>query len=386
MKKKEKQKKSKVWQQYIAIAFFMLIGAVCGYIIISYSDRAADAGRPLYERLQSAIGLLFGMYAAIIVQLIIHEAGHLVFGLLSGYKFNSFCVFSFMWVKENGKIRFRRFSIAGTAGQCLMAPPDMVDGKIPLLLYNLGGSLMNIFSGMIFLGLFFIFKDILFLSSLLLLFSVVGFVLAAMNGVPMRMGMVDNDGYNAVALTRSREAMRSFGVQMKVNEQISKGVRLKDMPEEWFVVPSDEAMKNSMVAATGVFACNRLMDEGKYDEANKLMAHMLEIDSDMVGLHRNLLICDRVYVELITENRREVLDSMLTEELGQFMRAMKNSPSILRTKYAYALLCEKDNERAERIKSLFEKCAKTYPCQSDIVSERELMELAEKRLELSNSE
>ena len=267
-----------------------------------------------------------------------------------------------------------------------MAAPDMVNGKLPVLLYNLGGSLMNIIAGMVFLGLFFIFKEILFLSSLLLLFSVVGFVSAVMNGVPMRMGMVDNDGYNAVALTRSREAMRSFWVQMKVNEQISKGVRLKDMPEEWFVVPSDEAMKNSMVAVVGIFSCNRLMDEGKYDEADNLMAHMLEIDSGMVGLHRNLLICDRIYVELITENRREILDSMLTKELLQFMRAMKNSPSILRTKYAYALLCENDNERAERIKRLFEECAKTYPYQNDIVSERELMEFAEKRLELSNLE
>lgn len=46
--------------------------------------------------------LLFG----IILQIIIHEAGHLFFGLLSGYKFISFKVFNFAIVKdEENKIQ-----------------------------------------------------------------------------------------------------------------------------------------------------------------------------------------------------------------------------------------------------------------------------------------
>lgn len=374
----EKQKKKKiVWQQYIAMAFFVLIGAVCGFLMISYIDKGTDDGAPLYKEILSFVGLFLGMYAAIFVQMIIHEAGHLVFGLLSGYKFSSFRIFSFMWVKENGKIKFRRLSLAGTGGQCLMTPPDMADGKIPVALYNLGGSMMNIASGLIFLGLFLIFADIPFLSAVMLLFAVIGFIFAVMNGVPMRMGTVDNDGYNAFALTRSPEAIRSFWVQMKVNEQIAKGVRLKNMPDEWFAVPSDEAMKNSMVAVMGVFACNRLMDAGNFEEADKLMTHMLETDNGMIGLHCSLMICDRMYVELITDNRLEVLDSMFTKEQKKFMKSMKSFPSVLRTEYAYALLCEKDTAKAEQVKARFEKCARTYPYPNEVQSERELMEIAD---------
>ena len=374
----EKQKKKKiVWQKYIAMAFFVLIGAVCGFLMILYIDKGTDDGASLHKEILSFVGLFLGMYAAIFVQMIIHEAGHLVFGLLSGYKFSSFRIFSFMWVKENGKIKFRRLSLAGTGGQCLMTPPDMADGKIPVALYNLGGSVMNIASGMIFLGLFLIFSDIPFLSAVMLLFAVIGFIFAVMNGVPMRMGTVDNDGYNAFALTRSPEAIRSFWVQMKVNEQIAKGIRLKNMPDEWFAVPYDEAMKNSMVAVMGVFACNRLMDEGEFDEADKLMTHMLETDNGMIGLHRSLMICDRMYVEMITDNRLEVLDSMFTKEQKKFMKSMKSFPSVLRTEYAYALLCEKDTAKAEQVKARFEKCARTYPYPNEVQSERELMEIAE---------
>lgn len=57
------------------------------------------------------------------------------------------------------------------------------------------------------------------------------------------MGSVNNDGRNALELSRSEEATRAFWIQMKVNEQIAKGLRLKDMPDEWFKVPSDELMK-----------------------------------------------------------------------------------------------------------------------------------------------
>ena len=379
MKGKHKKKKAKC-QQYIGMVFYVLMGAVCGYLMVMYIDKFTTQ-RTLQEEVLSLIGLLLIMYVAILVQMIVHEAGHLVFGLLSGYKFSSFRIFSFMWVKEEDKIKLRRLSIAGTGGQCLMTPPDMVDGKIPIVSYNLGGALMNIIVGVVSLGLFFSFENVPFLSTVMLMFAVIGFILALMNGVPMRLGTVDNDGYNAFALTRNAEAMRSFWVQMKTNEQIAKGVRLMDMPDEWFAVPSDEAMKNSMVVVIGVFACNRLMDAHKFEEADKLMAHILEIDSGIVDLHRRLMVCDRMYVEMITENRREILEGMLDKEQKKFMKSMKNFPSVLRTEYVYALLGEKDTVKADKVKNQFEKFAKTYPYQNDVQSERELMEIAEKNIQ-----
>lgn len=375
MKKSEGKKKIQ-WQQYIAVAIFMLIGGVCGVLMAQYIDKNARPDTSALEKLFSLACLFVGMYVAIFIQLIIHEAGHLVFGLVSGYKFSSFRIFSFMWVKENEKIRLRRLSIAGTGGQCLMSPPDMKDGKIPLVLYNLGGSLMNVIASALFFALYILTKDTSILSTMLLMCAIVGVAIAIMNGVPMRLGTVDNDGYNAFSLTRNNEAMRSFWIQMKVNEQLARGVRLKDMPDEWFTVPFDEAMKNSMVVVMGIFACNRLMDQQDFQEADKLMEHIMNIESGMVGLHRSLMVCDRMYIEMISENRREIIDGMLTKEQKQFMKQMKKFPSVLRTEYVLALLHDKDDVKAEQIKTLFEKCAKSYPYQNDIESERELIEIA----------
>ena len=375
--KKSNGKKKIQWQQYIAVAFFMLIGAVCGILMVQYVDKNAQADVYLGEEVFSLVCLFVGIYIAIFMQLIIHEAGHLVFGLLSGYKFSSFRIFNFMWVKENEKIRLGRMSIAGTGGQCLMSPPDMKDGKIPLVLYNLGGSLMNVIASVVLFLLYIITKGASILSVMLLMCAIIGVAIAIMNGVPMRLGTVDNDGYNAFSLTRNNEAMRSFWIQMKVSEQLARGVRLRDMPDEWFVVPSDEAMKNSMVVVMGVFACNRLMDKLEFQEADKLMEYIMSIDSGMVGLHRSLMVCDRMYIEMITDNRKEVIEGMLTNEQKQFMKQMKKYPSVLRTEYVLALLQDKDDAKAEQVKTLFEKCAKSYPYQNDVESERELMKIAD---------
>ena len=371
----EKKKKKIDLKKYIPFVFSILIGGVCGALIIKYMGSASDAEKTLGESLWLILVLILQLYAALFLQIVIHEAGHLIFGLMTGYRYSSFRVGSFMWVKEHGRLKFKLLSVAGTGGQCLMVPPEAPDGEIPFVLYNLGGSIINIASSIIFLGLYFILRDIPYASGFFLLLSMIGFAFALLNGIPMKFGLVNNDGHNAMSLGKDREALRSFVLQLKVVEQTSNGVRLKDMPEEWFVIPPTEEMKSSMTAAMGTSACNRLMDGHSFEEADRLMEKLVETGA-LLGLHRNLIICDRIYCELIGENRQTVLEAMLDKQQKKMMKAMKNFPPILRTEYSYALLAEKDMEKAERIKKQFEKAARSYPYQCDIESERELIDIA----------
>ncbi|MDR3269990.1 MAG: M50 family metallopeptidase, partial [Peptococcaceae bacterium] len=64
---------------------------------------------------------------AVVVQLIVHEAGHRVCGLLTGYRFLSFRVFRWMIVKRDDTLQLKEFSLKGTMGQCLLVPPDRID-------------------------------------------------------------------------------------------------------------------------------------------------------------------------------------------------------------------------------------------------------------------
>lgn len=370
------KKKKNQWKQWLIIAFFAAIGGVCGLLLPNLTAQLLDAGTPVWLEMLVLCGSLLLLYVAMFLQLVIHEAGHLVFGQLSGYRFSSFRIGSFMLLSQNGKFTVKRLSLAGTAGQCLMSPPEMSNGTFPVVLYNLGGCIMNLAASAVLFLLYLLFPQAEGLRIFLLMGALIGVAIALMNGIPLRLGAVDNDGYNALSLRKDPHAMRAFWLQLKVSQQTTLGIRLKDMPEEWFALPEDEAMQNSMVAGIGVFACNRLMDQHKFPEAGQLMAHLLCIDSGMVGLHRNLLVCDRIYCELIHENRPAVLSSLYTAEQQKFMQAMKNFPTVIRTEYAYALLADRDEAKANTYLKRMTKIAKTYPYPSDICSEQELVEHA----------
>ena len=369
--KKATGKKKTAWGQYIGLGFFVLIGAACGFIMMAYMDACMHAGRTLGETLPEVALLIAGMYAAIAAQLILHEAGHLVFGLMSGYRFCSFRVFSLMWAKEGERIRLRRMAIAGTGGQCLMGPPEMKDGKIPVTLYNLGGSIMNLLTGAAALAAFSAALQGMG-AALLLVTAAVGLGIALMNGIPLHMGVMDNDGMNVVMLRRDAEAMRSFWIQMKVNELQTQGVRLRDMPEAWFALP--EKMDDAMTAALGVLACNRLMDAHQFDAAAALMARMTRCTA-MAGVHRAMMACDMEYIALITRGKA-AQETARTAAQQKIMKQMKDFPSVLRIEYACALLKEGDRAGAERISARFEKLAGRYPYPGDVQSERELMDIA----------
>lgn len=375
--KEKGQKKSKKTSNLPIMLCFILIGAICGFVMADYVNHVFGDGLPTGKKLLFLFIAFIELSVCLLLQIILHEAGHLIAGLLSGYTFSSFRFGSLMWMKGENGIRLRKLTIAGTGGQCLMNPPELVDGKVPYVLYNLGGVLMNLVTVLLCAILLFFFHDVPFLSTFLSMMAVVGLGYALTNGIPMQSGMVNNDGYNAKELGNSPEAMRAFWLQLKIAEQTSRGIRLKDMPDQWFSLPDEDGMRNSMTAVMSVFHANRLMDEHAFAKAQTALDQILCSDAAIVGLHRNLLLCDRLYCELIQERTDDVIRKLYNKELQKFMKQMRSFPSVIRTEYAYALLFEKNDEQAAQIKKRFEQCGKTYPYSSDVESERELMMIAE---------
>lgn len=376
MKMKETEKKKKNGGQLLVMLMFMAIGAAAGLVMAKFMLEGLAEGETLLDRLPVIAVLFVGLYVIMFAHIALHEAGHLLFGLLTGYGFSSFRVGSLVLAKESGKLRLRSLSVAGTGGQCLMTPPDMVDGKIPYVLYNLGGIAVNIVLGVISLVVALQLEQNSLWRMLLMINTAVGIGFALVNGLPIKLGGVNNDGHNAMSLGKDPDALRAFWVQMKINQQTAEGQRLKDLPADWFAVPEDEKLENPMLASLAVFATNRYMDEKNFEAGAALMEKLLGSENGMIGVHRNLMICDAAYCELIGQNRPEKLTNFLSKEQKQFMKAMKNFPTVLRTEYVYAILGENDAEKAEKIRIQFEKVAKKYPYPGDVQSERELMELA----------
>ena len=104
----------------------------------------------------------------------------------------------------------------GTGGQCLLAPPELVDGKMPYILYNLGGSLFNLLLALAALLLCLGVEGHGYLQILFMALFIVGIFLSLMNAVPLPVGGVNNDGYNALYLGKDKEAVSCFWLQLKI--------------------------------------------------------------------------------------------------------------------------------------------------------------------------
>ena len=59
---------------------------------------------------------LIFLYFIMFLQTVIHELGHLLFGLATGYKFSSFRIGGVIFVKDNGKLRVKRYFPCGYGG------------------------------------------------------------------------------------------------------------------------------------------------------------------------------------------------------------------------------------------------------------------------------
>ncbi|MDP3448665.1 MAG: hypothetical protein Q8S22_11490 [Eubacteriales bacterium] len=322
------------------------------------------------------LSLLLLLFLAVFLQIILHETGHLVCGLLTGYRFSSFRIGSWMLIKESGRLRLKTLSIAGTGGQCLLLPPEWSEGKSPYVLYHMGGALMNFLTGVLFLLLYLYCPAHALVSALFGALAITGFAVGIMNAVPLRLALLDNDGNTLHLLRKDPQAVFAFYRMLEINGQIANGLRLKDMPEDWFTTPAAADKQNSMIATIEVYRCNRLLDQQQFMQAAASIRALLGSDAAIAGIHRNLLKCDLAYCAMMQSDFASA-QSELDDQQRKFMQSMKNFPSVLRTQYTEALLQDHDATKAEEIFARFERIAKKYPYPADIESERELMRAAE---------
>lgn len=360
----------------------VLIGMVAGVFM-------ATRGEELYLRLFSEqtegtellepvfIFLYMLMFAVVyLLHIFIHEAGHLVGGLLTGYKFLSYRIFSIVIQKTDGRLEIKRFKLAGTAGQCLMICPKPVDGKVPYVLYNLGGGLMNIVVSAICALLMIPFGNVMFLSDILFAFALVGVLAALINLVPYLVPM-DNDGKNLLNISRSYDAKRAFYLIYEINALQTEGKRLKDIPDELFFISDNPDIHNTMVTTVLLMKISREIDRHNFESAYKAVKSILNSDAEIPSVNRYLLRVEQVYLAIINGESKDDIENMMDKELLSFMNSMKKYPSVIRTQYAYYKLIDNNNEEAEKQLELFESITDKHPIKSDVDSERELIKIAD---------
>ena len=313
------------------------------------------------------------MIISFLILVPIHELGHLVCGLLTGYGFVSFRVFNYTILKEDGRFRIKKFAVAGTGGQCLLTPPALPLDEIPTGWYNFGGVLANIVVLVIALPFFLLHLNP-FVAEALGVFVAVDVLMILLNGIPMMANGVGNDGYNMKLLKDNLRSRQGIVNQLRANALIQNGIRPKDMPEEFFENPKDINYRNALEVSIPLMYSSRLIDEMKYYEALDCLQDLYSHKEEIMPLYVKEIACELAFLYLRTGNTEkasELLDKDLRKYIETYRKMMSSKERLL---CAIALYLDKDEPKARKIFTDLKSRQEDYLLQGEVKSDISLME------------
>ncbi|MGN1085181.1 MAG: hypothetical protein ACI4QX_09255 [Lachnospiraceae bacterium] len=374
VKQKRKQRKKGSKGMLIFFVVCMLFGAFIGFFGAMYMDKASLglkklAPFPVKDGLEILYVLAVFLFylVAMVLHTIIHEGGHLIFGLLTGYGFLSFRVFSFTIVKKDGRLIRKKLKVPGTMGQCLMTPPEWKeDGRYPYFWYNLGGGFMNLISCLLVIPLFFLKCPILVWAVGVFIFT--GVVFVCSNLIPMTIG-IPNDGKNCLLCRKAKENQKAFYLQLKLNAMLSSGAVFDELPEEMFDAGKHGRL-NALTCYVRLQAFYRHLQKKEEDKAEECLAFMEQEMEKLPMGFKNSIDLERLY--LLLQRKAPIEQIAVYYAVLQPVFAQGKDISVLRVKYAYYLLLNDEEREITEwlVRSKNKKLPKKLPKRKPVSAEK----------------
>lgn len=304
-------------KKIISFVFVFVLFGIFGFALAR--SGALDSFITLFD--VSSIGILEAILLLTIpyyFAIIIHELGHLVMGKLTGYNFMSFRFLSFMIIrKQNGTFSFQRYSIPGTAGQCLMFPAE--HKKIGIFWYNFGGVFFNLISFLLALGIFLSSRTDIWKQWMFLMMLYNGLFIFV-NWIPLK--NVQNDGKNYQELKLNPISRLAFKQMLLVNRDLSYGMKLSDLG----LFPNREALDYRQALQSSILLIYALQDLYRLD----FDAYTSEMNRCRILIHNqkgwlvNLTKPYLYFADLLTNPETAVATKDKT--IKTILKAMKHDP------------------------------------------------------------
>lgn len=315
--------------------------------------------------------LLFWLF--FLLQIIIHELGHLIFGLISGYSFISLRILSFVLIKDKSGYRIKRFNQPGTLGQSIMKPPKIQDGYFPFLLYNLGGSLLNLMLSIPFFLALVLIEDIGYPQNfLMLLFGAMGILIALLNISPLSPRGLATDGLNVLAMVRAPGARRSFYNQLLIQGHLCQGVRPRDFELEGLLVDQELAGARSVDFTMTYFDHQQRLDSLDFEGARRSLERLDPYLEELLKSYRLEVRMAKIFLELVSGGDRELINELYDQDLKDYINAASHSLSSMRFNMAYQALYLEDREGALKTYERVLTMSQAHPLEGEAQMELDL--------------
>ncbi len=362
----------------------MLVGACFGLIIIIPiiaiidGESITTVARTIFTKFSlqdvlEIVWMLIAVLIAFILNVVMHEGGHLVTGLLTGYRFVSFRFLNWTLIRRDGRLQWRNYELAGTGGQCLMAPPDRPIDQIDTRWYNAGGVLANILIVVISALLLWAFDLPDWLDELLVMLIILGLFIGLGNGIPLKMGGVANDGLNLLQLEKDIPGKQCFCNILEMNARNQEGEPYNDMPEHLFILPEPIDWKNSMHVGAVLMTATRMMALHQWEEAYHLLTEALSHKDNYMKLYQLEVECMMTVTCIATGRVEEARQHYSKDIVLHITRHAATQSDKQLVAMAVALVLDGDRPKAEALFHQLDADRDKYIHQGDVAMSLDLM-------------
>ncbi len=310
--------------------------------------------------------MFFYILLALFVSIIIHESGHLVTGLITGYKFVSFRILNILIYRKKNKVKIK-LGKGVALGQCLLSIKDPQNSeKMSVDFYLAGGSLFNFLTFIITLPIVLYewlnYGNILLFLAILCLISL---YLTFVNYLPLNVNGLYNDGLN-IKIADNEEARLTLINSLYLNELLVEGLDINEISDElidnYGIHPSKSYVNYFPFSSIKTL---KLYYNSEKEEAKKLIRSYLYFRSVLPKVYQNIITILYLLLMLFTEPDKEELLKYLDDKnrllllnnhnpysyllKAIYLRNIENDqPTALKTYNKGLKLVNSINEKAER--------------------------------------
>ncbi|KAB2451105.1 hypothetical protein F8160_14995 [Bacillus sp. CH126_4D] len=187
---------------------------------------------------------IWALLGIFLVVVIVHELGHVIFGVISGLTFKFMTVGPITVQKEKGKVRVRENKLwAYFGGVAMLIPPSIVTPNLSKkwAWMTLGGPITSFLFGITFGYIYMVSY-----YQYLLYFSVFHFIIFAVTIVPIK-GTLMSDGMQFLILIKDDEKAKQHLYNIQVSSELFSYKRPKDWDAGLVKLSEDKLKENKSI-------------------------------------------------------------------------------------------------------------------------------------------